>query len=73
MKWILEYTGGHTYPFLRLSEYLFSNLGLVQTDTDIQNLVVGENFNKSDCYRDISLRCFGRTFSSCKCNGENIE
>mmetsp|Transcript_15112 Transcript_15112/g.13653 ORF Transcript_15112/g.13653 Transcript_15112/m.13653 type:complete len:436 (+) Transcript_15112:426-1733(+) len=58
MKWILEYTGGHTYPFLRLCEYVFSNLGKLQSDTDIQNLVVGENFNKSECYRDISLRCF---------------
>jgi hypothetical protein len=61
IDWLLAYTGGHGYPFLRLTEHIFSeeaNLKDAILSGNIMRELCSEAFYKSELMTDINTRSF---------------
>jgi hypothetical protein len=59
MDWLLEYTGGHTFPFMKLCEHFLVNHKQSCMKRDFESVVHNETFYKSPVYEFIISRAFG--------------
>lgn len=58
LEWARSYTGGHAFPFLKLSEYLLRHQKQRCIDQDFESIVCGAEFFYSQACRDIFARSF---------------
>jgi hypothetical protein len=58
MDWMLEYTGGHTFPFMKLCEHFLVNHKKSCMKRDFESVVHNETFYKSPIYKLIISRAF---------------
>jgi len=59
LETLLQYTGGHIYPFVKLSEYMFaSHADKIIANTMQQVYIEDPSFITTEEYQDIESRCF---------------
>jgi hypothetical protein len=58
MDWLLEYTGGHTFPFMKLCEHFLVNHKESCMKQDYLLVICNETFYKSSTYKIIYSRAF---------------
>ena len=58
LSWVLSYTGGHTYPFLKLSEYLLKQRKQECIDSNLESIVCGALFFDLEISKEIIARSF---------------
>jgi len=56
---VLNFTGGHIYPFLKLCEHFITNFEVSKLNEEaLQKFVASEEFKESNLYKSIFIRCF---------------
>ncbi len=60
VEWLLAFTGGHTFPFLKFAELVLTNRGdgCILDVAQIEMIVLKNIFDRSNLYVDIESRCF---------------
>ena len=59
LYWLLSYTNGHTYPLLKLGDYIITNHSdLCFTDSGFKTVIGGAFYESAIC-KDIEARCYG--------------
>jgi len=58
LSWVLSYTGGHAFPFLKLSEYLLINEKQACINKKLDSIVCGAHFFGLQISKEIIARSF---------------
>ena len=59
LQWTLRFTGGHSYPFLKLSLYLLCDHEDECINGTFEKVVLNADFNSNDVIEDIQNRAYG--------------